>query len=329
MGEGDTRRRHSKDVPAAILANSEGPFLKLYHEFINVSIKSRDTARTYKNATTLFLLWCQQQGIDDIIDIEPISVREYIDHLYEDRGRKSAAKVAYYGSKSMFQYFVDNGALKTNPASGVKYPFVNDTRGKTQIISKNEVRTILNYLSGIINRENPPAKPTDYRDRALIALMAFGFVRIGGALSVRRGDYYKEDGTWWMDFEEKGAQSHSLPVLGELKEYIDSYIKAGDIIDKDTWLFQSANRNGKLSGKTYDRGNSRIMIARRANQAGVEVDRISNHTFRATGITNFLQEGGTMSEAQDIANHKHQETTKRYDRRDRKKLVDIVKKIKY
>ena len=85
-----------------------------------------------------------------------------------------------------------------------------------------------------------------------------------------------------MDFEEKGAQSHSLPILGELKEYIDSYIEAGSITEKDKWLFQSANRNGALSGKQYDRGNSRIMIAKRANQAGVEVDKISNHTFRAT-----------------------------------------------
>lgn len=329
MGEGDRRRKHSEDVPAAILQASDGPFLKLYHDFINVSIKSRDTARTYKNATTLFLLWCQDQGVEDIIDIEPFTVRKYVEHLYEDRGRKSAAKVAYYGSKSMFQYFVDNGALKTNPASGVKYPFVNDNRGKTQTISKEEVRAILDRLTEIVEREDPPAKPTDYRDRALIALMAYGFVRIGGALSVRRGDYYKEDGIWWMDFEEKGAQSHSLPVLGELKDYIDSYIKAGDISDKDAWLFQSANRNGALSGNLYDRGNSRLMIAKRAQEAGVEVDRISNHTFRATGITNFLQDGGTMSEAQDIANHKHQETTKRYDRRDRQKLIKSIKRITY
>jgi len=51
--------------------------------------------------------------------------------------------------------------------------------------------------------------------------------------------------------------------------------------------------------------------------------------FKATGITNFLQQGGTMSEAQDIANHKDQETTKRYDRRDRKKLIQSIKKISY
>lgn len=165
--------------------------------------------------------------------------------------------------------------------------------------------------------------------KAPIALMAFGFLRIGGSLSVRRGDYYKEDGTWWMDFQEKGAQSHSLPILGELKTYIDSYIEAGAITEKDEWLFRSANRNGALSGKRYDRGSSRLMIIRRAKEAGVEIDKITNHTFRARVINNFLQEGGTMSEAQDIANHKHKETTKRYDRRDRKKLIGTMNKNKY
>lgn len=237
MGEWDNRRKHSKVVPAAILETSGGAFLKLYHEFINVSIKSRDTARTYKNATTLFLLWCDEKGIKVVSAIKPITVREYIDHLYGERGRKSAAKVAYYGSKAMFQYFVENGALESNPAVSVKYPFGNDTRGRTQTISKDEVRSILSHLTNIIDHADQPAKPTDYRDRALIALMAFGFVRIGGALSVRMGDYYEEDGTWWMDFEEKGAQSHSLPILGELRVYIDAYLDAGNIEDKAAWLF--------------------------------------------------------------------------------------------
>ena len=85
-------------------------------------------------------------------------------------------------------------------------------------------------------------------------------LRLVGADWVGGGDYYKEDSTLWMDFEEKGAQSHSLPVLGELKSFRDSYIVAGDNTCKDAWLFQSVNRNGGLSGKQYDRGNSILNV---------------------------------------------------------------------
>ena len=48
--------------------------------------------------------------------------------------RHTEQMIPYYASKIVFQYFVDNSALKTNPATGVKYPFVNDTRGRTQTI---------------------------------------------------------------------------------------------------------------------------------------------------------------------------------------------------
>ena len=93
-------------------------------------------------------------------------------------------------------------------------------------------------------------------------------------------------------------------------------------------LFQSANRNGDLSGRPYDRINSRRMIIARAKQAGLE-GRVSNHTFRATGITRFLEGGGSIENAMDIANHSHIDTTKRYDRRDRKRLVSVLKTVDY
>jgi hypothetical protein len=56
------------------------------------------------------------------------------------------------------------------------------------------------------------------------------------------------------------------------------------------------------------------MIQRRAKAAGIET-RIGNHTFRATGITAYLKNGGTLEHAQQIANHGSPRTTKLYDRR--------------
>ena len=56
------------------------------------------------------------------------------------------------------------------------------------------------------------------------------------------------------------------------------------------------------------------MIQRRAAAAGIET-RIGNHTFRATGITAYLKNKGTLEHAQTIANHASPRTTKLYDRR--------------
>jgi hypothetical protein len=55
------------------------------------------------------------------------------------------------------------------------------------------------------------------------------------------------------------------------------------------------------------------VIKRRARQAGLPHTTCC-HTFRATGITTYLQNGGTIEHAQQIANHESPRTSALYDR---------------
>jgi site-specific recombinase XerD len=57
-----------------------------------------------------------------------------------------------------------------------------------------------------------------------------------------------------------------------------------------------------------------MMIQRRALAAGIAT-RISCHSFRATGITTYLQNGGKLEVAQQMAGHESARTTGLYDRR--------------
>jgi integrase len=68
------------------------------------------------------------------------------------------------------------------------------------------------------------------------------------------------------------------------------------------------------------------MIQRRAADAGIKT-RIGNHTFRATGITAYLDNGGSRENAQAIAAHESPRTTKLYDRTDDQITLDEVEKI--
>src|SRR4051794_32199833 len=56
------------------------------------------------------------------------------------------------------------------------------------------------------------------------------------------------------------------------------------------------------------------MIRRRATAAGIET-KLANHSFRATGITAYLKNGGTLEKAAAMANHASTRTTQLYDRR--------------
>lgn len=68
------------------------------------------------------------------------------------------------------------------------------------------------------------------------------------------------------------------------------------------------------------------MIKRRAKAAGLPAS-TSCHTFRATGITAYLENGGTIENAQAIAAHESPQTTKLYDRTSDEITLDEVERI--
>ena len=69
------------------------------------------------------------------------------------------------------------------------------------------------------------------------------------------------------------------------------------------------------------------MVRRRAKVAGI-VAPIGNHSFRATGITAYLANGGTLEHAQAMAAHESPRTTKLYDRNKEKLTQDEVERIR-
>jgi integrase len=67
------------------------------------------------------------------------------------------------------------------------------------------------------------------------------------------------------------------------------------------------------------------VIGRRAAKAGIATRR--NHSFRATGITAYLKNGGTLEKAAAMANHASTRTTQLYDRRRDELSLDEVERI--
>ena len=89
-----------------------------------------------------------------------------------------------------------------------------------------------------------------------------------------------------------------------------------------------------LAALMFERAFTRVlplradMLKRRLKQAGLPAH-YSPHSFRATGITNFLENDGTLEAAQRIAGHADSRTTKLYDRRGQKVLLEGMERIRY
>src|SRR5580765_4109746 len=96
--------------------------------------------------------------------------------------------------------------------------------------------------------------------------------------------------------------------------------------DRKGWLFRTVNRKRQLTERRLHEVDVFRMIKRRAPGAGVP-DSTCCHTFRATGITAYLQNGGTLEKAQQIACHESPRTTKLYDRSSDTLTLDEIERI--
>ncbi len=126
---------------------------------------------------------------------------------------------------------------------------------------------------------------------------------------------------------EKGGKRHEVPAHHNAEAYMDAYLaEAGIAGEKKTPLFRSVNKSRKLTENPLSRNDVLRMIKRRAKAAGLPYSTCC-HTFRATGITAYLENGGTIENAQAIAAHESPRTTKLYDRAGDQITLDEVERI--
>ena len=128
---------------------------------------------------------------------------------------------------------------------------------------------------------------------------------------------------------EKVGKRHEVPVHHSLEEYLDAYLVVTNIRhDEKGPLFRTLGREpGRpLSRKGLQQAEAWAMIRRRARAAGIRT-KIGSHTFRATGITAYLLNGGSLEHAQQIAAHESPRTTKLYDRTRDEITLDEIERI--
>ena len=107
-----------------------------------------------------------------------------------------------------------------------------------------------------------------------------------------------------------------------------TYIQTAGIADnRKAPLFRVAiGKTKRLGEGAMTRTDVWYMIRRRAADAGIAT-RIGCHTFRATGITDYLTNGGRIEVAQRLAGHSNAKTTGLYDRRNDDISVGEVERI--
>jgi integrase/recombinase XerD len=125
----------------------------------------------------------------------------------------------------------------------------------------------------------------------------------------------------------RGAKRHEVPAHPKAEVFVDAYIDATGLWrEKKGFLFRSVDKHRELTERPMDRNDVLRMIKRRAKEAGLPPTTYY-HTFRVTGITAYLENGGTIENAQAIVAHESPRTTKLYDRTNEEIALDEVERI--
>jgi integrase len=152
---------------------------------------------------------------------------------------------------------------------------------------------------------------------------------VSAVIAMRVEDYFANGKRWWVRLHEKGGKRHEMPAHHKLEAFLHGYIKAAGIVDDgNSPLFRSAfGRTGVLGLTAMNRVDAYRMVQRRAAAIGLQVS-IGCHTFRATGITAYLEAVGSLGNAQAMAAHESPRTTKLYDRTGDEITLEEVERIR-
>ena len=322
----------SRELQPAPLFTPTPQAAKRVLEFFTAQINNDHTRKAYLNATRRFAEWCDAHGIARLADVEAFHVAAFVKDL---QGEFSAPTVKQHlaALRMLFDWLVTGHVLDVNPAHAVRGPKYVVRKGKTPVLTAEEARELLDSIRTVRTVQHGDGTETEeplllgLRDRALIGAMVYTFARVSAVLRMRVRDYFVQGRRGWVRLHEKGGKEHVVPCHHNLELYLNSYLAAGIAEDLDGPLFRTAaGRTGLLTVKPLWQQDAYRMIQRRAQAAGIQT-RIGNHTFRATGITAYLKNHGTLETAQHIANHESPRTTMLYDRRQEEIALDEVERI--
>lgn len=321
-------------VPLPVTAFAEWPLaisaappdaLHAILQFFAAEVRNPHTRRAYIRAAQDFFRHAAMMPAGNRLEgLTALHVSSWVEAMLRDDQSAPTVKLRLAGLRQLFQALVRERVIAINPAAIVRGPRHSVRRGKTPVLSVEEARQLLDTID--------TSTLAGLRDRALIATMIYTFARIGAVTAMTVEDVFVQQRRLWLRLHEKGGKCHDVPCHHALEGMLGDYMDAAELrATPRALLFQTiaraAGHTARLSGKSLTQSLAWDMVQRRMRDAGLVV-RACNHTFRATGITAYLKNGGTIERAASMANHASTTTTQLYDRRPDDVTIEDVERIR-
>jgi integrase/recombinase XerD len=278
-------------------------------------IRNPNTRNAYKTAWRSFFEFCSEYKLE----LERVKPYHFGLWLKRHPGSVATQRQHLAAVRLLFDHLLEKGVVELNPAARAKPPRLERERAHTPVFEHNEIKAFLQAikLESLI----------DKRDKALFSVLLYSWARVSAVVGLKVEDYYERKGERWIRLHEKRGKIHEVPVHSKAREAIDQWVLAYNLAsDPSAPLFPAFGNNKKTPELRHlDRTSVWKLVQARAHASGLK-KRVCCHSFRATGITEYMNAGGSLDIAQRMAGHSQLSTTKIYDRsQDRLTMAEIEK----
>jgi integrase/recombinase XerD len=262
-----------------------------------VSYLARYAGRThvlYEFQLREWFTWCESNGLDPLVGIQRAHVELYIRQLGERGLMDSSVATSMHAVRGFFRFAHIDGLIPGDPAVYARLPKIHPDESRTQGLDRLELIRFLQVAQTITIHHG-----------ALAFLLGINALRASEAAAVRIEDYADTlRGYRVLHVVGKGNKPATMPVTVPVLRVLEAcrgQRTSGPLILRP------------ISGQPINRRDAYRMVARIAKAAGITRD-ISPHSLRHAAITNALDAGVPLRDAQILARHADPRTTEHYDR---------------
>lgn len=238
--------------------------------------------------------WCETNELDPLLGIQRAHVELFIRHLGDCGLMASSVNASMHAVRGFFKFAHIDGVIVSDPAIYARLPKVHSDESRTQGLDRLELIRFLQVAQTITVHHG-----------ALAYLLGINALRASKAASVRIEDYRESlRGHRVLHLVGKGNKPATMPLTVPVLRVLEAC--RGDRTSGPLVL-------RPLTGNPIDRRDAYRMIQRIAKAAGLP-RHISPHSLRHAAITNALDAGVPLRDAQILARHADPRTTEHYDR---------------
>ena len=262
-----------------------------------VSFLARYSGRThslYAYQLREWFSWCESNGVDPLTGVQRAHVELYIRGL-GDRGLMDSSVVTMmHAVRGYFRFAHIDGLISSDPAVYARLPKIHRDESRTQGLDRLELIRFLQV-----------AQTLSVHHGALAFLLGINALRASEAAAVQIEDYADTlRGYRVLRLVGKGNKPATMPLTVPVLRVLEAcrgQRTSGPLVLRP------------ISGQPIDRRDAYRMVARIAKAAGIP-RHISPHSLRHAAITNALDAGVPLRDAQILARHADPRTTEHYDR---------------